>query len=205
MYARLDSMSLDASQINAFRALEEGLWVAETRGNRPWMDAILSPMFTEHGRSGGVHDRASILDAEMPATIGAKLPLDDFEARLIGPTTVLVTYTSDVMGDISNRASIWQHDGERWLLEFHQGTPVPVVHTIDIDTAELRRTTFGTSLRGYDQAGVDQLLRDLAEQIDSGEAIDRKAVKSARFELSLRGYTCEEVDHYMAALVQRLS
>lgn len=32
---------------------------------------------------------------------------------------------SIVNGDRANRMSLWRHDGERWLMEFHQGTPIP--------------------------------------------------------------------------------
>lgn len=195
-------MELDDEQVDAFRALEEQLWVAETRGNRRWMDTILSPAFTEHGRSGRVYDRREILEADIPDHLPVVLPFPDFTARLLGSTTVLVTYTTIVNGDTANRASIWAHNGEQWMLEFHQGTPALL--EVEFDAVSVMRhlsnASFGTSLRGYDIEAVDRFRQDLAARIDAGGAPTRDELAATRFELSLRGYTCAEVDTFLLRL-----
>ena len=103
--------------------LEEALWRSETRGDRDWMDAVLAPRFTEHGRSGRMYDREASLTVEVPEIIDIELPLTDFSVRAISNDIALVTYVSVEPRGRSNRSSLWRHDGSRWLLEFHQGTP----------------------------------------------------------------------------------
>lgn len=193
-------MDLDADQLDEFRALEEQLWVAETRGNRTWMDTILSPAFSEHGRSGMVYDRRETLEADIPEHIPVVLPFPDFAARVLGSTTVLVTYTSIVDGEAANRASIWAHNGEQWLLEFHQGTPALGESDLTAVATELRDTSFSTSLRGYSVEAVDSFRHELADRIDAGDNPTRAEVAATRFELSLRGYTCTEVDAFLLRL-----
>ncbi len=118
---------MTAEHIDEFRRLEESLWISETRGNPQWMETVLSPTFTEHGKSGRTFDRAAIIEEEeIPPHIDIVLPLPDFAVRAVGPGAALVTYTSIVRGVPANRSSIWRHEGERWLLEFHQGTPAVV-------------------------------------------------------------------------------
>jgi len=108
------------------RALEEAMWRSETRGDPKWMDAMLAPGFAEHGASGKRWTRKTIIDDHPIADeIPVVLPLPDFAVRMIEPTVALVTYTSIVAGNRANRVSIWRHDGTAWLMEFHQGTPVP--------------------------------------------------------------------------------
>ena len=111
--------------LTALRELEEALWRAETRFDRRFMDATLAPDFEEFGRSGRRYSRADVLETpEQP--IDAALPLEGFVARLVGGNVAIVTYISEVRydrGERANRTSIWRWDGERWVLEFHQGTP----------------------------------------------------------------------------------
>jgi hypothetical protein len=121
----VSNWELTEAHVAEFRVLEEALWTSSTRGDGAWMDAVLSPTFTEHGKSGRTIDRASILEEPIPPHIDIILPLPDFEVRSVGPSVALVTYTSIVRGQPANRVSVWQYDGSRWLLEFHQGTPVP--------------------------------------------------------------------------------
>lgn len=103
--------------------LEEALWRSETRSDRDWMDTVLAPGFTEHGRSGRVYDREASLSVDVPDIIEIELPLTDFTVRMISEDLALVTYVSVEPRGRSNRASLWRHDGSEWRLEFHQGTP----------------------------------------------------------------------------------
>ena len=118
-------MELSSEQRNDLYALEEAMWVAETRGDPEWFDSMLSPGFTEHGASGTAWDRESILAMPISNHIPVELPLSNFAVRALEPTVALTTYVSIVNGDRANRMSLWRHDGERWLMEFHQGTPIP--------------------------------------------------------------------------------
>lgn len=118
-------MTLSERDLDDLRRLEESLWRAETRFDRGYMERILAPDFTEFGRSGRSYERADIL-AMAPAEIHARLPLERFAIRPLGPDTALVTYICEVgEGDPqrSNRSSIWSRIDGAWRLRFHQGTP----------------------------------------------------------------------------------
>ena len=108
---------------NELRQLEEALWRSETRGDRAWMDGVLAPEFTEHGRSGRAYSREAILSIAVPEMIEIELPLTDFMVRMISENVALATYVSVEPRGRSNRVSLWRRDEPRWLLEFHQGTP----------------------------------------------------------------------------------
>lgn len=109
-------------------ALEEGLWRAETRFNREWMEGVLAPDFFEFGRSGRVYSREATLN--FPAQpIDARLPLKDFDARLLSPDVAQTTYVAAVVyagqEQVANRSSLWLRTEDGWRLLFHQATAVP--------------------------------------------------------------------------------
>ena len=118
---------LSIEDLEQIRELEEGLWKSETRFDMEWMKRTLAPDFFEFGRSGRVYRREDTLAIESQP-IDAKLPLENFEARLISPCVALVTYISavtyDGVEDIGNRSSIWSRTENGWQIRFHQGTPV---------------------------------------------------------------------------------
>lgn len=108
--------------------LEEGLWRAETRFERAWMERVLAPGFFEFGRSGRVYSREDTLG--IPARpIDARLPFKDFDVHLLSPDIAQVTYTSvetyEGEEQIANRSSLWSRTGDGWQLLFHQATAVP--------------------------------------------------------------------------------
>jgi hypothetical protein len=117
---------MEERDVEDLRELEESLWRPETRFDRRHLEATLAPGFREHGRSGHTYLREGVLRSA-PRPLEARLPLPAFEARMIGPDVALVTYRSEVATpegtEAANRCSIWRRDGDRWLLEFHQGTP----------------------------------------------------------------------------------
>lgn len=106
--------------------LEEGLWRAETRFDREWMERILAPGFSEYGRSGRVYSREDTLTIPK-RPIDARLPLQDFNVRLLSPDVAQATYTSveTYEGDlqVANRSSLWLRTEDGWRLLFHQATP----------------------------------------------------------------------------------
>ena len=109
-----------------FEQLEESLWRPETRFDRHYYGSILHPDFFEFGHSGRVWTREQSITAQ-PGPIPIELPLPDLWVHEVTDAVVLITYVSVVRyGDatrISNRSSLWQRVGDRWLLRFHQGTP----------------------------------------------------------------------------------
>jgi hypothetical protein len=119
-------MELDPADLKKLQELEESMWLANTRFDKEYMERTLAPDFFEFGRSGRVYKKEETISA--PAQeIKAKLPLKNFEARLIAPMVALVTYISEVDYDsleVANRSSIWVKASEEWQLKFHQGTPV---------------------------------------------------------------------------------
>ena len=119
-------MTLNNTDINKLKELEESLWREETRFDKNYMDKILAPGFFEYGRSGRVYNREETLSAPTQK-INAKLPLQNFSVHSIDTNAVLVTYISEVKYDeieLGNRSSIWVKASDEWQLRFHQGTPV---------------------------------------------------------------------------------
>lgn len=119
-------MEINKEDFYKLRELEESLWRSETRFDQDYMNRIMAPDFGEFGRSGRIYQRAEILG--MPyQKIDAKLPLENFNVRLIDTNVALVTCISQVQYDelqISNRSSIWSRTSAGWQIRFHQGTPV---------------------------------------------------------------------------------
>ncbi len=114
------------------RALEQSLWRAETRFDRPLMGKTFADDFYEIGRSGRIHTRQDCLDLT-PEPIDALLPPADFRVRLISADVAQVTYTSHVTyggvvqrghrsSVIGHRSSVWTRTADSWVLHFHQGT-----------------------------------------------------------------------------------
>ncbi len=116
----------DPRFIETMRELEESLWRTETRFDREYVEKIFSPDFVEFGRSGRVYTRQDTLAA--PAKpINVRLPLREFQARMISEDVVLVTYISETIDSApqaGNRSSLWKRTDGRWQIVFHQGTPV---------------------------------------------------------------------------------
>lgn len=84
------------------------------------MLALIHPEFLEYGASGRIWDRASVADT--PPLPVRPIRAIDVQAHRLGPDAFLVTYTSDDVGRVALRSSIWLRDGGEWLLRFHQGT-----------------------------------------------------------------------------------
>lgn len=92
--------------------------------------AVLDPEFAEIGQSGRWWTRAetlAMIASEAP-TLG--LSIEGYEGVSLADGVTLVTYDlvaarSDGSCARSRRSSIWLPRDGRWLLRFHQGTPVP--------------------------------------------------------------------------------
>jgi hypothetical protein len=88
--------------------------------------ALLDPEFVEFGASGRRWDRASLLAAmaEEPAD-SPMITVSDLAWTELGDDLVQLTYTSEAAGRRARRSSLWRRTDGRWLLLFHQGTPLP--------------------------------------------------------------------------------
>ena len=119
-------MQLSQTDRELLRRLEEDLWRPEIRFDRVQMERLVASDFFEYGRSGRVYSREDIL-ASKAERFTVRLPLPDFDVRLLGHDVAQVTYSSIVRYDdewlYGRRSSIWCRSLGRWLLRFHQGTP----------------------------------------------------------------------------------
>jgi hypothetical protein len=119
-------MELSREDRDTLERLEEELWREETRFDPGRMNAIIAADFFEFGRSGCVYRRADTLSV-LRRPLNARLPLQDFHARLLAPDVAQVTYDSAVEYDgvyeFARRSSIWSRSANGWVLRFHQGTP----------------------------------------------------------------------------------
>lgn len=93
------------------------------RGDRDALERILAPDFVEIGKSGRLWSRAEILDSVTHDGPREEPRPSDFEARLVAPNLVLLTFTTTVAGARTRRSSLWRHgDDATWQIVFHQGT-----------------------------------------------------------------------------------
>ncbi len=118
-------MELSEHDCTELQLLEEGLWRAETRFDRAWMERVLAPGFFEFGRSGCVYSREDTLGmAARP--IDARL--EDVSVRSLSADIAQVTYISietyEGEEQAAHRSSLWSRTEDGWRLLFHQATPV---------------------------------------------------------------------------------
>ena len=105
------------------RGYEERILDPAVRADPAQVRALLAPEFTEFGASGRVFDRDAIL-----AALAAEGPREarqarGFKVRLLAPGAALTTWRVKRDDGIETlRSSVWQQQGGRWLMVFHQGT-----------------------------------------------------------------------------------
>jgi hypothetical protein len=109
-----------------FPQLEEKLLQPDVRHSVVELDKPLADDFMEFGSSGLVYTKYDILES-LPKHDSPRFSLSDFQAKILAPDMVLVTYSAvknDANGQKSSslRSSIWKKNGERWQIVFHQGT-----------------------------------------------------------------------------------
>ena len=120
-------MEIDKKDLEVLKSLEEKLWLSEFRFDQNWMEDVLAPDFFEYGMSSRIYERKDTLD--VPAQeIKAILPLENFKVRMIENNVAQLSYVSNVEFEGTMiralRSSIWSYDGVRWMIRFHQGTPL---------------------------------------------------------------------------------
>ena len=105
------------------RGYEERILDPAVRADPAQVRALLAPEFIEFGASGRVFDRDAIL-----AALAAEGPREarqarGFKVRLLAPGAALTTWRVKRDDGIETlRSSVWQQQGGRWLMVFHQGT-----------------------------------------------------------------------------------
>ena len=105
------------------RGYEERILDPAVRADPAQIRALLAPEFVEFGASGRVFDREGIV-----ATLAAEGPrgahqAHGFKLRLLAPGAALTTWRVKRDDGIETlRSSVWQQQGGRWLMVFHQGT-----------------------------------------------------------------------------------
>lgn len=110
------------------RALELQLLTTAVRNRADAVDALLADDFLEYGSSGRVWTKAAVI-ADLRDEPPIERRLSDFVATALAPGVALVTYRVERLGAPAGtaartlRSSIWVHDGARWRMRFHQGTP----------------------------------------------------------------------------------
>ncbi|MFJ4161052.1 GNAT family N-acetyltransferase [Microbacterium testaceum] len=117
--------ALDADALIATAwAAEEMLLHPAVRAHAGELERLLDPDFVEIGQSGRRWTRDEIVAAlrDDPGT-DLSPAIEERDARLLGPTTVLLTYLLRFEDRVSRRSSLWRCDLAPRCL-FHQGTPV---------------------------------------------------------------------------------
>ena len=104
-------------------ALEERLLDPAVRAVPAQVRELLAPEFTEFGASGRVFSRDAILAALAAEPPRVPRQARGFKVRELAPGAALTTWrvTRDD-GVETLRSSVWQQQGGRWQMVFHQGT-----------------------------------------------------------------------------------
>lgn len=116
-------MNVDADLKAELMALEERLLDPAVRAVPAEVRALLAPEFVEFGASGRVFDRDAILAMLAAEPPRVALQARGFKARLLAPGAALTTWRVTRDDGIETlRSSVWQQQGGRWQMVFHQGT-----------------------------------------------------------------------------------
>lgn len=106
------------------QTLEETLLSEVVRKSAAKLNELLTDDFLEHGASGNVYDKESILNT-LPETAHTEMTMENFQIITESDTTVVCAYQLLVEDELhSNRSSVWVKNEAGWQMRFHQGTLV---------------------------------------------------------------------------------
>jgi ribonuclease HI len=93
-------------------------------------EAALAPDFSEIGASGRRWSRDEILEALHADPPNDAIAIESFELAELAPGVLVATFDMVATGPDgvparSRRSSTWVSRDGRWLMHFHQGTPLP--------------------------------------------------------------------------------
>ena len=121
--------TLSKQDFDRLQNLEEAMWQAESRFDPVFQEKYFAGDFFEFGRSGKIWNRPDSILLH-PQVIDCVLPLPHFQARLLAPGVVQITYDSIVrLGNetqYAHRSSIWSQENGDWVMRFHLGTPFTI-------------------------------------------------------------------------------
>ncbi|HEY5684708.1 MAG TPA: DUF4440 domain-containing protein [Acidimicrobiia bacterium] len=121
-------MAIDPELAEHIQRLEAELVSPEVWQSRPELETRMSPDFVEINSEGLLH-REDLISIILGADPGV-WRTEDFTARELAPTVVLVTYRHLIENDdggvptIALRSSIWRRDDGAWRMVHHQSTRV---------------------------------------------------------------------------------
>jgi hypothetical protein len=111
--------------IEALAAREPIFHRPEFGTSRTDFEAMVTPEFWEIGASGRRYSKSFVLDtleSRHSKPVTESYAITDFACQELSPNLYLATYQLDQAGRLSRRSTIWRHDGDEWLIVFHQGT-----------------------------------------------------------------------------------
>ena len=98
------------------------------------LSALIDDNFYEIGQSGKTWNKGKVIEYFNQQRSSTKKPcvvtMEDENFVTVDKYVVLITYTfkqtdtSSNFSRSSRRSSLWKKQGERWVMLFHQGTPV---------------------------------------------------------------------------------
>lgn len=121
-------MAIDPELAEHIQRLEAELVSPEVWQSRPELETRMSPDFVEINSEGLLH-REDLISIILGADPGV-WRTEDFTARELAPTVVLVTYRHLIENDdggvptVALRSSIWRLEDSVWRMAHHQSTRV---------------------------------------------------------------------------------
>jgi hypothetical protein len=113
--------------LNELKQLEPIFHHPELGTNRSDFENMMADEFWEVGASGRIYNRQYVLD-ELEKRYNNPVKdvweTKDFNCMEIAPDNYLLTYTLRQGSRITRRSTIWRRTDERWMIVYHQGTPV---------------------------------------------------------------------------------
>lgn len=110
------------------RQRELTLLQTDLTANPALIDELLAIDFEEISSGGEVNSRSDVVNWLLSKDQHIRWALTDFRIRVLADDWVLAHYTAQKRDDPnitskgSIRTSIWQHQGDRWKMVFHQAS-----------------------------------------------------------------------------------
>ena len=106
------------------QTFEETLLSEAIRKSKSQLSTLLADDFLEHGASGNLYDKKSVLKS-LPETEHQEMTIENFQIITESDETVVCAYQLLIEDKLhSNRSSVWVKSGDGWQMRFHQGTLV---------------------------------------------------------------------------------